>query len=120
MMAKSTPRFITGLVPLRGEVEIEKREKKTNHPKSDDTHAVAKGDFSPALRVALGDREREIAEITAKVLESRPDSMRVKLRNLRSFVVLHMRDIRSIVNFDTAKTRSLFAKHIDPWPLRCE
>ena len=29
-----------------------------------------------------------------------------KLRNLRSFVVLHMRDIRSIVNSDAAKTRS--------------
>ena len=49
----------------------------------------------------------------AKVLESRPDSLRVKLHNLRSFVVLHMRDIRSIVNSDAAKTRSLFAKHIE-------
>jgi hypothetical protein len=76
-------------------------------------HAVAQGDFSPALRVALADREREIAEITAKVLESRPDSLRVKLRNLRSFVVLHMREIRTIVNSDPAKTRAMFAKHIE-------
>lgn len=76
-------------------------------------HAVAQGDFSPALRAALADREREIGEITAKLLESRPDSLRAKLQNLRSFVVLHMRDIRAIVNSDPAKTRAIFAKHIE-------
>src|SRR5271157_6068262 len=48
-------------------------------------HAVAQGDFSPALRAALVEREREIGEITAKLLESRPDALRVKLQNLRSF-----------------------------------
>ena len=77
------------------------------------THAVAQGDFSPALRAALVEREREIGEITTKLLESRPDSLRVKLQNLRSFVVLHMRDIRAIVNSDPAKTRAMFAKHIE-------
>ncbi len=77
------------------------------------THAVAQGDFSAALRAALVEREREIGEITAKLLESRPDSLRVKLQNLRSFVGLHMRDIRAIVNSDPAKTRAMFAKHIE-------
>jgi site-specific DNA recombinase len=76
-------------------------------------HVVAQGDFSPALRAALVDREREIGEITAKLLEARPDSLRVKLRNIRSFVMLHMRDIRAIVNSDAAQTRAIFAKHIE-------
>jgi hypothetical protein len=76
-------------------------------------HAVAQGDFSPALRAALVEREREIGEITTKLLESRPDSLRMKLQNLRSFVVLHMRDICAIVNSDPAKTRAMFAKRID-------
>jgi site-specific DNA recombinase len=77
------------------------------------TQAVAQGDFSPALRAALVMRESEISDITAKLLESRPDSLRVKLRNIRSFVVQHMRDVREIVNSDTARTRAVFAKHID-------
>jgi hypothetical protein len=57
---------------------------------------VARGDFSPTLRAALVDREREIADITAKLLKSRPDSLRVKLRNIRSFVTANMQQIRGI------------------------
>ena len=74
---------------------------------------MAQGDFSPALRAALVTREREISDITAKLLESRPDSLRVKLRNIRNFVVQHMRDVREIVNSDPAQTRAVFARHID-------
>ena len=59
------------------------------------------------------DREREIGGITAKLLESRPDSLRVKLRNIRSFVELHVREIRAIVNSDVAQTHALFARHIE-------
>ena len=36
-------------------------------------NAIAQGDFSPALRRALADRERQIGEITTKLLEARPD-----------------------------------------------
>lgn len=74
---------------------------------------VAKGDFSPALRAALVDREREIGDITAKLLESRPDSLRIKLHNIRSFVTTNMRQIREIVNSDIPGTRALFAQHIE-------
>jgi len=75
--------------------------------------AIAQGDLSPELRAALVAREREINEITAKLLESGPDSLRVKLRDIRSFVVRHMEDIRTIVNSDTAQTKAVFAKHIE-------
>jgi hypothetical protein len=74
---------------------------------------VAQRGFSPALRAALVTREREISDITAKLLESRPDSLRVKLRNIRGFVVQNMRDIREIVNSDTTRTRAMFAQHIE-------
>src|ERR1700687_2312733 len=62
---------------------------------------------------AATERERGIGGITAKLLESRAASLGVKLENLRSFVVLHRRDIRAIVNSDPAKTRAMFAKHIE-------
>jgi hypothetical protein len=57
--------------------------------------------------------ERKIGEIAAKLLEARPDSLRVRLRNIRSFVELHMRDIPAIVNSDVVQTRAIFAKHIE-------
>jgi hypothetical protein len=37
------------------------------------------------LRKALIDRERQIGEITARFLDAHPDSLRAKLRNIRSF-----------------------------------
>ena len=43
---------------------------------------VAQGDCSPGLRAALVDREREIGNITGKLLEARPDSLQTKLRNI--------------------------------------
>ena len=74
---------------------------------------MTKEDFSPALRAALATREREISDLTAKLLEPRPDSLRVKLRNICGFVTQNMRDIREIVNSDTTRTWAMFAKHIE-------
>jgi len=58
-------------------------------------------------------REAEIGKITARLLESRPDSLRAKLRDIRGFAVRHMRDIRVIVNSDMTLTRAIFGKHIE-------
>lgn len=55
-----------------------------------------------------------LAEIEGEVkprLGSR--CLRVKLRNIRGFVVHHMRDVREFINSETARTRATFAKHID-------
>ena len=75
--------------------------------------AVAQGDFSPALRAPQVDREREIGEMTAKLLESQPGYLRVKLQGIRSTIACYMRDIHAIFNSDADQTRALFAKHIE-------
>jgi site-specific DNA recombinase len=106
--------LLKALDNLGGELDrMHRRKQELEREVSNLAQVVAQGDFSPALRAALVDREREIGEITAKLLEARPDSLRVKLRNIRSFVELHMRDIRAIVNSDPAQTRAIFAKHIE-------
>ena len=106
--------LLKALDNLGGELDrMHRRKAELEREVSNLAQVVAQGDFSPALRAALVDREREIGEITAKLLEARPDSLRVKLRNIRSFVELHMRDIRAIVNSDPAQTRAIFAKHIE-------
>lgn len=105
---------LKALDDLGGELnQLSKRKDELEREVANLTQAIAQGDFSAALRAALVAREREIGEITARLLESRPDSLRVKLRDIRSFVVHHMRDIREIANSDTAQTRAIFAKHIE-------
>jgi hypothetical protein len=74
---------------------------------------IAQGDFSPALRRAIADREWQIGEITTRLLEARPDFLRSKLRNIRSFVVTRMQDLRAVLNSDVGHVRAELAKHID-------
>jgi len=106
--------LVKALDNLGGELEcMHRRKQELEREVNNLAQLVAPGDFSPALRAALVDREREIGDITAKLLEARPDSLRVKLHDIRSFVLLHMRDIRAIVNFDVAQTLAIIAKHID-------
>jgi hypothetical protein len=74
--------LLKALDDLGGELEqMRRRKDELEREVANLAQAVAQGDFSPALRAALVTREREISDITAKLLESRPDSLRVKLRN---------------------------------------
>ena len=41
-------------------------------------NSVAQGECSLGLRAVLVDRERQISEITARLLEARPDSLHAK------------------------------------------
>jgi hypothetical protein len=106
--------LLKALDSLGGDVDrMHQRKQTLEREVSNLAQVVAQGDFSPALRAALVDREREIGEITAKLLEARPDSLRVKLHNIRSFVEVHMQEIRAIANSNAAQTRAIFVKHIE-------
>jgi len=106
--------LVRALDNLGGELEQMRRRKETlEREVANLANVVAQVDFSPALRVALVDREQLIGELAAKLLESRPDSLRSKLRNIRAFVVFRMQNLRAIVNSDVAHVRSELAKHIE-------
>ena len=74
---------------------------------------VAGGDFSPALRAALVEREREIADITAKIFDAKPDSASSKMSNIRRLVEQRMKALASVLNSDAQSVRAELAKHID-------
>jgi hypothetical protein len=76
-------------------------------------NVVAQGDFSLALRAALVDREREITEITGKLLSAQPNSLEGRLRDIRTYVHAEMRNLREILNSDVASVRAKLAKHIE-------
>jgi DNA invertase Pin-like site-specific DNA recombinase len=106
--------LVKALESLGGEShQMRRRKEELESEVTNLANAIAQGDFSPALRYALADRERQIGEITTKLLEARPDSLRSKLRNIRSFVMTRMQDLRAVLNSDAGHVRAELAKHID-------
>jgi site-specific DNA recombinase len=76
------------------------------------TDRVATGDPSPSIMAAIVDRERELSRVADRLLESSPDSLRIRLRGIRKFVETRMKDLRSLLNFDPVTIRSEIAKHV--------
>jgi site-specific DNA recombinase len=106
--------LVKALDNLGGELEqMRQRKEALKREVANLANAIAQGDFSPALRVALVTRERQIGDITTKLLEARPDSLHSKLRNIRSFVTFSMQNLRAILNSDVAHVRAELAKHIE-------
>jgi hypothetical protein len=107
VLARFEAELVKALDNLGGELEQMRRRKESlEREVANLANVVAQGDFSPALRAALVDRG-QIDEIAAKLLESRPDSLRSKLRNIRAFVVFRMPNLRAVLNSDVAHVRSL-------------
>jgi hypothetical protein len=79
------------------------------------TAAIADGLDSPALRAGIVAREKEIAELTAKVLGNKKNSVHAQVRNLRKFVESSLADVRKLLatNGNPPLVRMALAKHID-------
>lgn len=106
--------FLKAVDNLGGELnQMRRRKEELDREVMNLTNFVAQGDCSPGLRAALVDRERQISEITGRLLEAHPDSLRAKLRDIRGFVTTRMQDLRTIMNSDIAHVRAELAKHIE-------
>jgi site-specific DNA recombinase len=60
--------------------------------------AIAEGQPSQSLMAAIGDRERELREITDKLLEPRPGSLRGTLDELRKFATERLANLRKLIS----------------------
>jgi hypothetical protein len=60
--------------------------------------AIAEGPPSQSLMTAVGDRERELREITDKLLEPRPGSLRETLDGLREFAIEWLANLRNLIS----------------------
>ena len=106
--------FLKAVDNLGGELnQMRRRKEELDREVMNLTNFVAQGDCSPGLRAELVDRERQISEITGRLLEAHPDSLRAKLRDIRGFVTTRMQDLRTIMNSDIAHVRAELAKHIE-------
>jgi hypothetical protein len=59
---------------------------------------IAEGQPSQSLKAAIGDRERELREITDKLLEPRPSSLRRTLDELREFATERLANLRKLIS----------------------
>ena len=76
------------------------------------TDRIAVGDPSASIMSAIVDRERELSRIADRLLDCRPDLLKVRLRDIRRFVETRMRDLRCLLNFDPVTVRAEIAKHV--------
>jgi DNA invertase Pin-like site-specific DNA recombinase len=114
VLAKFEADLASAVDNLSGELgQMRRRKQELEREIGNLANFVAQGDCSPGLRAGLVDREREIGEITERLLEARPDSLETKLRNIRALVESRMKDIRGMLNSDPARVRVEFAKHIE-------
>jgi site-specific DNA recombinase len=74
---------------------------------------LASGIHSPAVMGEISKREREIADISDRLLSSRPDSIRLRVKALREQAMQRIRDLREYLNTDTPKARAYLARHVE-------
>jgi site-specific DNA recombinase len=60
--------------------------------------AIAEGQPSQSMMAAIGDREGELREITDKLLEPRPGSLRGTLDELRKFATERLANLRNLIS----------------------
>jgi|ERR1700751_2564376 hypothetical protein len=76
--------------------------------------SIAVGNRSPAIMVAINDREARLRAITDKLIEPGPESFQQKLDELRAFAVTKLVRLRALLSAPSAvhEARALLAERI--------
>jgi hypothetical protein len=105
--------LINALDNLGGELkQMRRRKLKLEEEVSRLSRAIADGHYSPAIMADITVRERELAEITNRLLESHPDSIDSQLKNIRQFVISRLGNLRDILNADALAAKTEIGKHV--------
>lgn len=67
---------------------------------------------SPAVMARIAEKERELEGIVAKLLDSEPDSVRSRVKNLRQFVLSRLADVRGMLGGDARSAKAEIANHV--------
>ena len=105
--------LIKGLENIGGEMDqMKKRKADLEVEIARLVSALASGTHSPAVMTEITNREREISGISDRLLSSKPESVRSKIRSLRDDVAKRIQDIRECMNGDAGTVRAFLSKHI--------
>jgi hypothetical protein len=77
------------------------------------THALARGQLSPTIMSAIAEREREISDITERVVSSSKDSIRTRVAAMRAAAKSKLKDLRALLGGDVAAARTALLNHVD-------
>ncbi len=108
--------LVKALDNLGGELEgMRRRKSELEEELCRLTAAVAELGHSPSLLEGIAERERELRGITDRLLESGPDSVRSRVKAIRSYVVSRLADLRGLLSADVTDVLALRAelsKHV--------
>ncbi len=94
---------------------LREREKVLRREIANLTRVLADGHYSPAVMAEIGTREHELEQIVNRALNSEPNSIRAKLKDLRESVLSDLADVRSLLlEADPIKAKPEIARHMDP------
>jgi site-specific DNA recombinase len=82
-------------------------------------NAIAQGQPSQSLMVAIGERETELRAVTNRLLEPGPDSLQARLDELRTFAVSRLTKIRELISHPESVdlARAALAEHFGTFTL---
>ena len=74
---------------------------------------IAEGGHSSFLLEAIAERERELREITARLLSEEAGSVEAQIADIRRFVTERLRNLPELLAGDVPQARAELAKHVD-------
>ena len=76
------------------------------------TRALADG-YSPAISAAIMMRERELSEVSRRLVSGGRGSIQAEISELRTFVHSRLADVRKLLCADVPRARTELARHVD-------
>ncbi len=76
------------------------------------TDAIAAGGHTDALLTAIGQRQNELHELDRRLLSEEPFSVESRVKEIRSFVVDRLRNIRDLLCVDVVAAKKELLKHV--------
>jgi hypothetical protein len=77
------------------------------------TRALASGQLSPTIMAAITDREREVSEITERVISSGEDSIKTRIAAMRTAAKSKLKNLRSLLSGDVTVARTALLNQVD-------
>jgi site-specific DNA recombinase len=77
------------------------------------TRALAGGQLSPTIMVAIAEREREVSEITERAISSSGDSIKTRIAAMRIAAKTKLKDLRGLLGGDVAVAQAALLNHVD-------
>jgi hypothetical protein len=102
------------LLNIGGEMDrMKKRKEQLEIETARLADGLARGLYSVTVMAEISRREREISEISDRLLSSKPDSVRSRIKKLRDVVLSRMQDLRQYLTGGAATARAWLTKHVD-------